>query len=674
MPPERPTPTLLEGLRDSGLLTDAQLDELQGCPEASDPAPAPLARVVLRRGWLTRFQLNAIAAGRGKELAVGPYVLLDRLGEGGMGTVYKARHRYMQRVVALKIIRKEKLGSPEAVKRFDQEVRLAATLSHPNVVVAFDSGQAVNTYFLAMEYVEGVDLARLVRENGPLPAARACDYVRQAALGLQHAHEKGLVHRDIKPSNLMLSQAQGLQPLGLVKILDMGLARLRRGGDSAMTRTGAVIGTPDYLAPEQALDSRAADVRADLYSLGGTLLYLLSGRPPFAAAELTEVLLKHQTEQPETLARRGVEAPAEVQDVLDRLLAKRPEDRYQTPAELAEALAPFCGAAAGGAGLPSPAARRPVDNEWESLDLGDTEDDARPARRERARELSRGSAAGRRDKRVWIIGAAAATVLVGVAVVGAAWHLANSPKPAQLAQGPAAGTGVGKPREPAGPAQDSARRPKGPGAAPTAVADERPAPPAGKKRVAYVDLGPKANHPLDETFPAVTLALEGNDLADLKPGEHTLEGLDFNVGAGTVQLANRKLRESLPEKVEGVKVAAKFASLHILHATGNAVPDGTPIARYVVRYADRGEEMIEVVYGQDVRDWWCRNGEPATTRGKVVWTGSNGAARSFQTSIRLFATTWANPRPGAEVAAIDYVSTMTDAAPFLVAMSLEDVQ
>jgi serine/threonine protein kinase len=353
---ERTSPPFLDQLRASALLDGAQLAELSGCPEARDPAPTPLARVVFQRGWLTRFQLNTIAAGRGKDLIVGPYVVLDRLGEGGMGMVYKARHQHMQRVVALKVIRKERLASADSVRRFYQEVQMAAALSHPNIVLAYDAGQAGNTHYFAMEYVEGVDLSRLVKDQGRLPVPQACDYIRQAALGLLHAHEKGMVHRDIKPANLLVSRAPvpaatdiatgrsaGMGPRGdVVKILDMGLARLQGAGDTGMTKTGAVMGTPDYLAPEQAMNSRAADIRADLYSLGCTFYFLLTAKPPFVGVELTEVLLKHQMEKPASLAKRGVEAPPGVQDVLDRLLAKDPDDRYQTPAGLVADLSPFC--------------------------------------------------------------------------------------------------------------------------------------------------------------------------------------------------------------------------------------------------------------------------------------------------------------------------------------------
>src|SRR6266508_1377402 len=219
---DRNTPSLIESLRGGGLLEPQQLEELGRLPEARNPDARALARVLLQRGWLTRFQVTLAAQGRAKELEVGPYLLLDRLGEGGMGQVFKARHRHMDRVVALKIIRKEKLASADAVKRFYQEVQAAARLHHPNIVLAYDAGQAGSTHFLSMELVEGTDLAKLVKDKGPLPVPKACDYVRQAALGLQHAHDKGMVHRDVKPSNLLLT-AQG----EVVKVLDLGLARLK---------------------------------------------------------------------------------------------------------------------------------------------------------------------------------------------------------------------------------------------------------------------------------------------------------------------------------------------------------------------------------------------------------------------------------------------------------------
>jgi WD40 repeat protein/serine/threonine protein kinase len=385
MPLNEKTP-LLERLRTTGLLDTAQLAALEELPEARASDPLPLARQIFQRGWLTKYQLSQVAAGRGAELLVGPYVLLDRLGEGGMGQVFKAQHRHLGRVAALKIIRKEKVASPDAVRRFHAEVRAAAQLSHPNIVVAYDAGQAGTTHFLAMEFVDGVDLARLVREGGPLTVAQACDYARQACLGLSHAKEKGMVHRDIKPHNLLLSREEPSRPI--IKILDMGLARLQGGLDKerALTQTGAVIGTPDYLAPEQAIDSRHADIRSDLYSLGCTLYFLLTGRPPFAGESLTQLLLQHQMAQAAPLEQARPDVHPVLAAVIGRLLAKRPEDRYQTPDEAALALEPFCvpGATALPVNTALTATSPSMDSFWSTIVEEDGGEPIRPDR-----ELSR---------------------------------------------------------------------------------------------------------------------------------------------------------------------------------------------------------------------------------------------------------------------------------------------
>lgn len=331
--------SFIDNLRDTQLLDPKQLAEVARNPLAKGDDPMPLARDLIQRQALTAYQVNQLVRGRGKELVLGPYRLLDRLGEGGMGQVYKAFHQPMNRVVALKVIKKEKLAKAEAVSRFYQEIRAAAQLHHPNIVVAYDAGQADDTHFFAMEFVEGTDLSKLVKDKGPLPVYMACHFIGQAALGLQHAHEKGMVHRDIKPANLLLSKK------GVVKVLDMGLARLQNiDGDTAandLTKTGTVVGTPDYLAPEQARNSRGVDVRADLYSLGCTFYFLLTGRPPFHGEHLTEVLLQHQTDPPPSLDKFRKDVPPGVQAIVSKLLAKKPDERFQTPAELAAALKPF---------------------------------------------------------------------------------------------------------------------------------------------------------------------------------------------------------------------------------------------------------------------------------------------------------------------------------------------
>ncbi len=330
------TAAFVDALRRHHLLEPAQLDEIVRTLQIRFAEPRLLARDLLQRGWLTAFQANHLLQGKGAELVLGSYVLLDKLGEGGMGAVFKARNWKLGRTVAVKLIRKERLDSAHAVARFLREVRAAARLDHPNIVQAHDADEVHGSHLLVMEYVDGTDLARHVKEHGPLPVPRACDCVRQAALGLQHAFERGLVHRDVKPHNLLLTRT------GVVKVLDMGLARISQTGDGAsstsLTQEGVVMGTPDYIAPEQALDSHTVDTRADLYSLGCTFFFLLTGRVPFPGGTLLHKLNKHQYEPPPRVEALRPDVPPAIGAVVRKLMAKDPEDRFQTPAELTRAL------------------------------------------------------------------------------------------------------------------------------------------------------------------------------------------------------------------------------------------------------------------------------------------------------------------------------------------------
>jgi serine/threonine protein kinase/WD40 repeat protein len=265
------------------------------------------------------------------------------LGAGGMGVVYKAEHRLMERAVALKVMTRALVGSAANVDRFRREVKAAARLSHANIVAAYDAEQAGDVHFLVMEYVEGTDLARWVAERGPLPVAEACDYARQCAAGLQHAHEHGMIHRDIKPHNLMRT------PCGAIKILDFGLARLAAEAGAAasgVTGQGILLGTVDYLAPEQADDARHADIRSDIYSLGCTLYHLLSGRPPFPRGTAVQKIMAHTEREPLPLQELRPDLPPELARVVRRMMAKSPDERYQTPADVGAALEPFVSATA----------------------------------------------------------------------------------------------------------------------------------------------------------------------------------------------------------------------------------------------------------------------------------------------------------------------------------------
>jgi hypothetical protein len=304
------------------------------------------------------------------ELADHPrYRIVAVLGVGGMGVVYKAEHQLMERPVALKVINRNLTKDPAAVERFRREVRSAARLAHPNIVTAYDAEQAGETHFLVMEFVEGTPLDRLVADQGPLSVAVACDYVRQAAQGLQHAFERGMVHRDIKPGNLMRT------PGGVIKILDFGLALFaqeakrpsvvtptvgggpapeRAAADTAaasLTQNGTVMGTPDYMAPEQAVNAHQADIRADIYSLGCTLYYLLAGQVPFPAATVFDKLMAHVERSPRPVTEVRPDVPAALGQVLGKMLAKDPAQRYATPAEAAQALEPFTDPAAVAAAL-----------------------------------------------------------------------------------------------------------------------------------------------------------------------------------------------------------------------------------------------------------------------------------------------------------------------------------
>jgi serine/threonine protein kinase len=283
-----------------------------------------------------------------------------------MGTVYKARHRLMERTVAVKIINPHLVNKPAMAERFRREVTAAARLSHPNIVAAFDADRAGDTHFLVMEYVDGVPLNRVLAEHGRLAVPRACDYARQAALGLQHAFERGMVHRDIKPHNLMLT------PEGRVKILDFGLARyasetvwaealadclsappsevpespsgiLRRASPDGFTSAYKGLGTPDYMAPEEGLDARRADIRADIYSLGCTLYHVLAGQVPFPSGNHCEKLADHLERAAVPLDRVREGVPPGLATVVGRMMAKAPADRFQTPAEVVRALGPFTG-------------------------------------------------------------------------------------------------------------------------------------------------------------------------------------------------------------------------------------------------------------------------------------------------------------------------------------------
>jgi len=329
---------LLDLLRRSGVLA---ADRLQTLPSADTlpPDPAKAATVLVQKGFITRFQAAQLLAGRHKGFRIGQYVIQDLLGRGGMGAVYLAEHLDLHRKVAIKVLAPGRGDDQKlAQERFLREARSAAALDHPNIVRIFDVARHNDAPYLVMEFVEGETLQQTIDRDGTVPFEMAAEYVAQAAAGLQHAHEKGFIHRDIKPGNLIRDR------FGIVKILDMGLARSASERDKLTEKLdeGAVVGTADFIAPEQAINSPTVDGRADIYSLGATLFTLVAGKAPFDG-NTTQKLMQHQLKTPPTLRESNATLPKELSDVVAKMLEKNPTDRYQTAAEVIAALATWTG-------------------------------------------------------------------------------------------------------------------------------------------------------------------------------------------------------------------------------------------------------------------------------------------------------------------------------------------
>lgn len=320
---------------ESGVLTVADLDAARSSVRMSDGnqvSGEDLTRSLVATNRITEFQAQRLL--QGESLALGNYVVIEELGRGGMGVVYKARHRRMNREVALKVIAQSRFDSPELAERFQREVEALAKLSHPNIVTAYDASESNDVHYLVMEFINGKNLTQVVKEDGPMPIEAALDTILQVARGLDYAHRQGIVHRDIKPSNLLLT------PDGTVKILDLGIARFEATTEEEVTQSGMIVGTVDYMAPEQSLDARRADARSDVYSLGCTLFYLLAGRAPFANGTFMERVIAHREKEIPSLldtvgeADRTTDHCRQSDKLLRRMMAKNPSDRYQTMAEL----------------------------------------------------------------------------------------------------------------------------------------------------------------------------------------------------------------------------------------------------------------------------------------------------------------------------------------------------
>ncbi len=329
--------SFLDLVKRSTLVEEDQLQEFigkyraehGGLPEKQEK----LAAAFVEAGLLTEWQAEKLLAGKHRGFVLGKYKLLGQLGKGGMSTVYLAEHILMRARRAIKVLPKDRVKDKTYLDRFELEARAAAKLDDPNIVRAYDIDHEGETHYIVMEYVEGQDLHQLVKQKGFLRFETAADYIAQVARGLDHAHEMGLVHRDIKPANCLLDQN------GVVKLLDMGLARIVDDTASlTIDNNENVLGTADYLAPEQALNSHKADARADIYSLGCTLYFLLTGHPPFPEGSISERLMKHQVESPPSILKDRPDVPSILLHICEKMMSKKPEDRYQSAGDVAERL------------------------------------------------------------------------------------------------------------------------------------------------------------------------------------------------------------------------------------------------------------------------------------------------------------------------------------------------
>jgi serine/threonine protein kinase len=335
--------SFLAGVKQSGLIESDRVDTLIAefqktgidCTDS-----CAIASAMVDRKALTEWQSDKLLQGRHKGFILGRYRLLSLLGAGEMSAVYLAEHILMERRCAIKVLPANKVQDTSYLGRFHREARAVASMNHPNIVRAYDvdkqTESGTDIHFLVMEYVEGKNIEQIVKEQGPLDYVSAVDYVRQAADGLGHAHQSGMVHRDVKPGNLLIDST------GVVKLLDLGLARFFKTSDEeslTIKHDEKVLGTADYLAPEQAVDSHQVDARADIYSLGCTMYFSLTGHPPFTDGTLVQRLLAHQTKSPPSVRYERPDIDDSLLAILDKMMAKKAADRYQTAAEVSEALA-----------------------------------------------------------------------------------------------------------------------------------------------------------------------------------------------------------------------------------------------------------------------------------------------------------------------------------------------
>ncbi|WP_417391050.1 protein kinase domain-containing protein [Gimesia sp.] len=323
-------------LEDSGVISAADIAAFQNSLSPPAESAEDLGKLLVKHKKVTKLQAQLVYQGKGDRLLLGNYLILDKIGAGGMGDVYLAEHRRMERRVALKTLPAAMTRDTQSILRFQREVKAAAKLTHPNIVTAYDADEANGVHYFVMEYVEGIDLSAVVKKRGLLNVDVAVDYILQAAKGLEFAHNKGVIHRDIKPANLLLDNA------GTIKILDMGLARIEEEAHeipaTQLTQDGSVMGTVDYMAPEQAKDTHTADARSDIYSLGCSLYYLLTGESVYRGSTMVNRIMAHQNDPIPSLTGKHILISQDVDAVFQKMVAKKPEDRFQSMSEVIVAI------------------------------------------------------------------------------------------------------------------------------------------------------------------------------------------------------------------------------------------------------------------------------------------------------------------------------------------------
>lgn len=330
---------LVELVRKSGLAEPRVIDEALEAIRTDNNGELPsdpnvLAKALQTKQVVTRWHCDKLLQGKYKGFFLGKHKLLGHIGSGGMSSVYLAEHCMMHTQRAIKVLPQSRLGKSSYLARFQQEAKAIASLNHPNIVRAYDIDNQGDTHYIVMEYVDGDDLQTMVKKNGPMSFEKVADYIAQAAHGLQHAHDVGLIHRDVKPANLLVNSA------GRVKLLDLGLALFSDDRQASLTidYNDKVLGTADYLAPEQALNSHKVDNRADLYGLGCTMYYLLTGQPPFPDGTIAQRIAKHQNQMPVDIRKIRPKCPGELEGICIKLLQKDPKFRYPTAAATAQVL------------------------------------------------------------------------------------------------------------------------------------------------------------------------------------------------------------------------------------------------------------------------------------------------------------------------------------------------